>query len=688
MLTAWIQSLEVESLLRPTDLTATALSRREILLSWKDASHNEVGFSVERGLSSNSFSPLAVVGAGVTNFKDRTAEPFTTYFYRVTALGQYASSDPSVIAAASANAGPPAPGIQFRWSSQVVSNGDISPSIVEGTDFHAVNLPSGSLSRSFHIYNVGNASLQLSGTPFVRIAGADAASFNVTQPTRGLLFSGQSSSLMLRFQPSTPGLKTAQVVIESNDPEQPVLTFAIQGMGMPANLDAWWGFDETSGTKAADRMAGNLHGTLTAMVPTWVSSGQLGGAISFSGEAGQSVTVPNNTRLNPPTAVSFSLWLNPVDWDGGRYILQKGNSEHQYRLRADGVLAWEIAGIGRAEAALPPVNIWSHVVVTYDGAAMNIYVNGQQVATRAASGALPVSTDPLYFGTRTPSANPSEHYNGLLDDVRMYSRALSATEVSALMLQSSTISVVASDAVAQRGMANPGLFSISRSGSTATALPVTLSLASGAGHAVNGTDFTFSPALTGFTIPAGQSTATLAVTPLPSGAMLGVREIVVSLKEAPGYLVGPEGAARVQLLDSPMNTWKILHFGSVAAASGPLADNRGDPDGDGMSTLLEAALGTDPIWSDSARLPVTSVEMIGGRQYLTSTYVRPRPALPGLTYQNRTTFDLATGIWNDAVVVNGYPVDNLNGTETHKVRSSVPIDVQPRQFIRLEVAAP
>jgi hypothetical protein len=69
---------------------------------------------------------------------------------------------------------------------------------------------------------------------------------------------------------------------------------------------------------------------------------------------------------------------------------------------------------------------WSHLAVTYDGTTLRLYVNGAQAATRAAGGAMSVSTRPLKLGG---NAVWGEWYAGLLDDVRVYNRALTATEI-------------------------------------------------------------------------------------------------------------------------------------------------------------------------------------------------------------------------------------------------------------------
>ena len=75
-----------------------------------------------------------------------------------------------------------------------------------------------------------------------------------------------------------------------------------------------------------------------------------------------------------------------------------------------------------------------------------------------------------------------------------------------------------------------------------------------------------------------------------------------------------------------------------------------------------------------------------GQLYLTSTYVRPKPTLAGISYVHRRSMTLED--WEPAAMVTGYPIDNGNGTETVKTRTAVPVGDQPKQFLKLEITRP
>ena len=73
-----------------------------------------------------------------------------------------------------------------------------------------------------------------------------------------------------------------------------------------------------------------------------------------------------------------------------------------------------------------PVNRWSHVALTYDGATLRLYVNATQVASRGTTGSIQTPGSPLWIGGNRPYG---EYFRGLIDDVRVYDRALRRDEI-------------------------------------------------------------------------------------------------------------------------------------------------------------------------------------------------------------------------------------------------------------------
>jgi hypothetical protein len=155
-------------------------------------------------------------------------------------------------------------------------------------------------------------------------------------------------------------------------------------------------------------------------------------ALSFNG-VDDYVQVPNASSLNPQQAMAISAWIYPYDWNGNRRIVQKGAGDSQYRFLAEGDrLVFHLSGVYYLETTLPAVDAWHHVAAVYDGAVMQIWVDGQKWAEQSVSGTIDVTSYPLFIGTKYASTPVGDYFYGLIDEVAIYNRALSAEKVQAL----------------------------------------------------------------------------------------------------------------------------------------------------------------------------------------------------------------------------------------------------------------
>ena len=82
-----------------------------------------------------------------------------------------------------------------------------------------------------------------------------------------------------------------------------------------------------------------------------------------------------------------------------------------------------------ASGGFVPLNQWAYLVMTYDGANTRLYINGQATAVSPNTGAIANALYPIYIGSWLGT---TDWFNGLIDDVRVYNRALSAAEIQAL----------------------------------------------------------------------------------------------------------------------------------------------------------------------------------------------------------------------------------------------------------------
>ena len=197
----------------------------------------------------------------------------------------------------------------------------------------------------------------------------------------------------------------------------------------------YWKFDEGSGTTAYDSSGYGNNGTLYNG-PTW-TAGKVGGALSFDG-VDDYVDCGNAVSLNTTNAITVELWVKPRGSYTGNYQMfvgkNYGDSWAIARLATSDNFHWYINTTGSGWQAvtygtLIPDN-WYHLVMTYDSSTGKwyAYINGAQYLLKTLSGTIGISSTNLQIG-RDLTIYFS---NGLIDDVRIYNRALSAAEIKAL----------------------------------------------------------------------------------------------------------------------------------------------------------------------------------------------------------------------------------------------------------------
>jgi len=196
-----------------------------------------------------------------------------------------------------------------------------------------------------------------------------------------------------------------------------------------------WGFNEGSGTTTADGSGKGNPGTVTGAA--WSTQGKFGGALSFNGSSSL-VRVADSASLDLTTGMTLSAWINPsANQSGWRTILQKqtdayflnaSNSTGPLRPSGGGTFGTGDSYVSGPTAS--PVGSWTHVTYTYDGTTQRVYVNGTQVATKATTGLIQTTASPLWIGGNQPYG---EFFQGLIDEVRVYNRALTPSEVQSDM---------------------------------------------------------------------------------------------------------------------------------------------------------------------------------------------------------------------------------------------------------------
>ncbi len=217
--------------------------------------------------------------------------------------------------------------------------------------------------------------------------------------------------------------------------------------GLTCGLVGYWTFDggDMAGGVARDRSGNNNMNSSNISTSTFYALGKIGQGVKFDGtDDVLSKDSPTNLTFN--TAFTLSAWIKTGSkvtttkeivgrWDGIEwgYVLaiNENSSDHKVKIVID-----KDVGGGSRDAARSSVNAvnddkWHHIVGVYDGpnTRLDLYVDGV-LSTATLEGTIPASISsqsrPIYIGNDNGS---TRSYQGLIDDVRIYNRAISSGEV-------------------------------------------------------------------------------------------------------------------------------------------------------------------------------------------------------------------------------------------------------------------
>ena len=207
------------------------------------------------------------------------------------------------------------------------------------------------------------------------------------------------------------------------------------------NLVARWLLDETSGLRAADSSSHNHHCTLkggTFSFSANTTSGKIGRALNLNGSTDY-IELPYSSDLNT-SKFTCSLWVRVTG--GANYrspLTSRGTTINGYVFYATDANKWEFwtydgsvfsVSIGSSVS----IGVWTFLVGVYDGTNRIFYINGQQVASNIVS-FNPNTSSPLRIGAGATEGTPLFFFNGDIDDVRIYNRALSSAEIQEIYRQ-------------------------------------------------------------------------------------------------------------------------------------------------------------------------------------------------------------------------------------------------------------
>ena len=198
--------------------------------------------------------------------------------------------------------------------------------------------------------------------------------------------------------------------------------------------------DDAADTEVFDSKLGNIA-TASANTDTLTGVGKINEALDFDSASEDYVDCGNNSITKPTSQISIAFWMeaesaedyarmvatHAKDNDNGYGVKDNGAGKIIFLLDIDG-------GGGGASSVVSDstyaIGSYQHVVCTYDGTTMKMYINGAlQSDTETVSGSITYDSGELVLGN---VATQDRGFNGLLDDVRIYDRALSLAEVGSI----------------------------------------------------------------------------------------------------------------------------------------------------------------------------------------------------------------------------------------------------------------
>ncbi|QQR77554.1 MAG: fibronectin type III domain-containing protein [Candidatus Moraniibacteriota bacterium] len=401
----------------PTGLAANATSQSSITVSWTASTDPTVAGQTTSGISNyvvercqgTGCSTFTQVGTPTTSpFVDSGLTPNTFYNYHVRATDAAGnlSGWSNVVGATTQAPDTQAPTAPSNLQTSVVSSSSINLAWTASTDNVAVTN-----------YTVERCS-GTSCTTFTQIA---------TPTTNSYSDAGLTGTTTYRYRvlatDAANNLSPYSNIASATTPVAPPVSQYLQ---------AGYNFAEGTGTTTQDISGHNHAGTLSNT--TWSTSGKYGNALDFNGTS-SSVGIGNWNI--PGSAITLSAWVRADDWktddvrilskatdsteQGHTWMLSDSNSLLRFRLKTGGTTTTLVATSGTLQT-----NVWTHVAAVYDGSTMTLYKDGLEVGSQAKTGTIDQNTANISIG-----ANPegSNSFDGTIDDVRIYNKALTQSEI-------------------------------------------------------------------------------------------------------------------------------------------------------------------------------------------------------------------------------------------------------------------
>lgn len=313
--------------------------------------------------------------------------------------------------------------LSLNW--QMIGTATSGCSISCGISQDAESLGSGFIDSGQSSFDAGNYDrVMYSGINDALALDSIGLSDGVGTYTSALKNINNVNLLSLSWTPNAPYGKP----LPNN--QQSETSYPAANVNMGGNVLLFHG-DETLGASTFTDYSGlNNNGVCGTKCPQ-VVAGKINSGLSFN-VATAWIAVANSASLNPSNNITIEAWvkweINPTLAPPYASIVSK-NFDRQYRLQHNynnTKFEFAIAMNYIASLTTPQAGKWYHLVGTYNGSIIRLYVNGVEESSRSYSGTITGSAEPLVIGARSDA---SRSFKGSVDEVAVYNRALTDSEI-------------------------------------------------------------------------------------------------------------------------------------------------------------------------------------------------------------------------------------------------------------------
>lgn len=268
--------------------------------------------------------------------------------------------------------------------------------------------------------------------------GKRPVSYQWTRNDQPLEGATDNTLTLKRLSPDDAGIYAVTITNDQGSTRSDGAELEVEALGaITSGLVAHFTFDEDSGDVINDSSGNDLHGTLSNFDGTERENGVIGGSLRFDG-IDDFGTIPHSDLLTLGTEATISVWLNPFLFSGGSDFdrVFRKDVNYDFVLINGGVA--RVHGINKTPYSSPAGTViseqWQHFAYVARNGTVQWYRNGVAVGNELPAQLGEANTLPLTLGNYEAEDGNwiNRPYQGGMDDLGIWQRALTATELEGI----------------------------------------------------------------------------------------------------------------------------------------------------------------------------------------------------------------------------------------------------------------